>query len=210
MLRSTRPPRHSRVCSPTMDTILIGRPSVVASNWKSTAHTTFGASAVGGFGAVGRAETLAPASLRHAQALVAPEPLDLLVVDVPALGAGVVVGRTKPTPRMVPCPVPQPRAQPGVRVGRCRRGWRPPLGRSVLPGHAAGEPLTHLHRPHQVVHGRPPALRAQRFPFAISLSAALSSSASASSRLSVAFSRSRSLSRLASSAFIPPNWLRHR
>jgi hypothetical protein len=35
-----------------IDTILIGRPSVVASNWKSTAQTLFGASAVGGFGAV--------------------------------------------------------------------------------------------------------------------------------------------------------------
>jgi hypothetical protein len=31
---------------------VIGRPSVVASSWKSTAHTTFGASAVGGFGVV--------------------------------------------------------------------------------------------------------------------------------------------------------------
>jgi hypothetical protein len=31
-----------------MDTILIGRPSVVASNWKSAAHTRFGASADGG------------------------------------------------------------------------------------------------------------------------------------------------------------------
>ena len=29
---STSPPRHSRVCSSMMDTILIGRPSVVASN----------------------------------------------------------------------------------------------------------------------------------------------------------------------------------
>ena len=47
MLRSTRPPRHSRVCSSTMDTILTGRPSVVASNWKATAHTAFGASATG-------------------------------------------------------------------------------------------------------------------------------------------------------------------
>jgi hypothetical protein len=54
------------------------------------------------------------------------------------------------------------------------------------------------------------SFRAQKFPREISLSAAFSSSASASSRLSVAFSRSRSLSRLASSAFIPPNWLRHR
>ena len=47
MERSTRPPRHSRVCSSTMDTILTGRPSVVASNWKPTAHTAFGASATG-------------------------------------------------------------------------------------------------------------------------------------------------------------------
>jgi hypothetical protein len=38
---------EARVCSSRMDTILIGRPSVVASNRKSTAHTTFGASAVG-------------------------------------------------------------------------------------------------------------------------------------------------------------------
>jgi hypothetical protein len=35
-----------------MDMILTGRPSVVASNWKSTAQTLFGASAVGGFDVV--------------------------------------------------------------------------------------------------------------------------------------------------------------
>jgi hypothetical protein len=39
--------RHSRVCSSMMDTSLMGRPSVVASNWKSAAHTRLGASAVG-------------------------------------------------------------------------------------------------------------------------------------------------------------------
>lgn len=38
---------HSRVCSSTIEQILIGRPCSSASNWKSTAHTTFGASAVG-------------------------------------------------------------------------------------------------------------------------------------------------------------------
>ena len=32
--------------SSMIDTILIGRPSVVASNWKSTAHTGLGVSAV--------------------------------------------------------------------------------------------------------------------------------------------------------------------
>jgi hypothetical protein len=34
------------VCSSMIDTILIGLPSVVTSNWKSTAHTLLGASAV--------------------------------------------------------------------------------------------------------------------------------------------------------------------
>ena len=34
------------MCSPTIDTILTGRPSVVAPNRKSTTHTRFGASAV--------------------------------------------------------------------------------------------------------------------------------------------------------------------
>ena len=89
--RSTRPPRHSRVCSSTMETILIGRPSVVASNWKSTAQTLFGASAFGRSGAVRGAQAFASAALRHPQALFAPEPLDLLVVHGPALTAGVVI-----------------------------------------------------------------------------------------------------------------------
>ena len=106
--------------------------------------------------------------------------------------------------------VAQPLPQRGVRVGRCLAGWLVALGCSVLPGHSAGEPFTHPHHGDEVVHGRAPACRAQKFPRAISFSAAFSSSASASSRFSVAFSRSRSFSRLASSAFSPPNWFRHR
>ena len=77
-----------------------------------------------------------------------------------------------------------------------RRGGLVALGGSVLPGHPAGEPFTHPHHGDEVVHGRPPACRAQKFPEAISFNAAFSSSASASSRFSVAFSRSRSFSRL--------------
>jgi hypothetical protein len=46
-----------------------------------------------------------------------------------------------------------------------------------------------------VTNGWPPAFRAEMFPFAISLSATFSNSASAKNHLSVAFSRSRSLSR---------------
>src|SRR5215204_488448 len=74
----------------------------------------------------------------------------------------------------------------------------------------AGQPLAHTHHRDEVVHGRPPACRAQKFPEAISFNAAFSNSASASSRFNVLFSRSRSFSLLASSAFNPPNWFRHR
>jgi hypothetical protein len=42
--RSTRCSSDSRVCSPTIDAILIALPSVMESNWKSSAHNTFGAS----------------------------------------------------------------------------------------------------------------------------------------------------------------------
>jgi hypothetical protein len=54
------------------------------------------------------------------------------------------------------------------------------------------------------------AALAQKFPRAISFRTAFSSSASATSRFRVAFSRSRSFKRFASSAFRPANWLRHR
>jgi len=62
------------------------------------------------------------------------------------------------------------------------------LGGRVLPGHPAGEPLTHTHHPDEVVHGRSPACRAQKFSEAISFNAACSNSASASSRFNVEFS----------------------
>ena len=94
--RSTRPPTHSRVCSSMIETSLIGRPSVVASNWKSTAIPCSGRQLFGGRWRR-RAQTLAAPSLRHPQALFAPEPLDLLVVDAPALAARVVE-RAEPTP----------------------------------------------------------------------------------------------------------------
>ena len=37
--RSTRPPKHTLVCSSTMEQILIALPRSAASNWKSTAYT---------------------------------------------------------------------------------------------------------------------------------------------------------------------------
>jgi hypothetical protein len=78
-----------------MDAILIGRPSVVASNWKCTAHTTFDASAVAGSVSLRRPGACVGAVAARGGP-VAPQPLDLLVVDVPTLGAGVVISRTNP------------------------------------------------------------------------------------------------------------------
>jgi len=132
------------------------------------------------------------------------------VVDGPTLAASVVICPPEPPPRMRPGRSTQPPPQRRVGIGRSLRRGQAPLGAPVLPGDPAGEPFADPQDRHQMVHGCPPSLRAQKFPLAISLSAAFSSSASASSRLSVEFSRSRSLSRLASSAFSPPNWLRHR
>ena len=101
--------------------------------------------------------------------------------------------------------VPQPGSKRRVRIGQGRRGGLVALRGPVLPGHSTGEPFTHVHDLREVVHGRPPTCRAQKFPEAISFNAAFSNSASASSRFKVAFSRSRSFSLLASSAFKPPN-----
>jgi hypothetical protein len=60
----------------------------------------------GGHGACGRgAEALAPAALRCPQALIAPEPLHLLVVDLPAVGTRVVIRRAKSAAWMALGPV---------------------------------------------------------------------------------------------------------
>jgi hypothetical protein len=132
------------------------------------------------------------------------------VIDDPAFAAGVVISAAEPPPRMVFGVLPKPGPQAGIRIGWGLCPGLVALGCSVLPGHAAGESLTHTHHRDEVVHGRPPSCRAQNSPLAISFNAAFSNSASASSRLSVEFSFSSSFNRLASSAFNPPNWLRHR
>jgi hypothetical protein len=54
----------------------------------------------------------------------------------------------------------QPRPQGRVRIGLRGAGEFSSLRCSVLPGGAAGEPLTHLHRRDEVMNGRPPTFRA--------------------------------------------------
>ena len=162
MDRSTRPPRHSRVCSSTMDTIFTaGRRW-----WRRTgsppptpcsAHPPSGCR--GGAGT----EPFAAPALRHPQTFLAPQALHLLVVHGPALAAGVVVGAAESPPRDASSRTPQPpRSAASGSAGVDARAVA--LGGAVLPGHPAGEPLTDPITVDQVVNGCPPAFRAQNFP----------------------------------------------
>ena len=119
--RSTRCSSETRVCSSIIDAILIALPSTVESNWKSIAHTTFA-----GIG-VDRRDRGHPSPLTrtmhaHLQPFLAPEPVNLLLVDLTAR----VVAQGRPgTPEPVT----------GV-FGARRRAARPAIrrqGRLVFP-----------------------------------------------------------------------------
>jgi hypothetical protein len=68
------------------------------------------------------ARTFATLARRHPQALLAPQSLKAFVVDIPAVGAGGMVGAAKPPAGMLF----GPQAQPRVRV---RALWRSDSGR---------------------------------------------------------------------------------
>ena len=157
--RSTRPPRHSRVF--VDDGHNLDRSSVGG----GVELEVDGPDLIRGVGLrpVGRcasAGAFTSSPVRHAQPFLAPEPLDLLVVDVPALGVGIVISRPEPPPRVVLGVAAKPDPQRRVRTGcggACRLS---PLCGSVLPGDPAGEPFAHAHHTDEVSHGRPPAFRA--------------------------------------------------
>jgi hypothetical protein len=82
------PAEDSRVCSSTIGTILIGRPSVVTSNWKSTAYTPI------------RVHPRLRSVVRRGhraddavalEAVFVPKALHFLVIDCPAFCTGVVI-----------------------------------------------------------------------------------------------------------------------
>ena len=147
-----------------IEAILTGRPSVVESNWKSTAQTLFGCVGFRGVRCGAGAEAFAAPPDRDPQALFAPDPLQLLVIDDPALGRG---RRDRPGGN----PTADDRWRSREATARSAASGSAgvlglglvALGCSVLPGHAAGEPFTHTHHRDEVVHGCPPACRAQKF-----------------------------------------------
>ena len=107
-------------------------PSMVESNWKSSAQTTRSIRA--DLRVRGRPGAFAPAVHAALQALLGPQPLHLLLVDPAVL---VVAqrrpGPTKPHDRDGPWRKRAARPQIGVRIGRARRQ------RDALVG-GAGEP----------------------------------------------------------------------
>lgn len=152
-----------------------------------------------------RGLTQAPAlaTLRgHSQAFLTPQTLDLLAIHLVALANQHGVRPPVPPPRMGGREAPQPFAQVPVRVRLTRFVA---LGGAVLADDAACPSLRQTEAFLQHVHGTASPRRAHQFPRLISRNASISSSLSATIRFSRALSRSNSLSRLASSAFIPPN-----
>src|SRR5205085_10573780 len=85
-----------------------------------------------------------------------------------------------------------------------------PLRRAVLTQHAAGPALGDAEALLEAAHSLPPLQGGHHFFWAISWSICLSRASSATRRLRRTFSASSSLRRLASSALMPPYWLRQR
>jgi hypothetical protein len=84
-----------------MDTILTGLPSVVGVELEVDGPHPVRCVRLRRVRCRARPQPLGSPLLRHSQAFLAPQPLDLLVVDVPALVAGVVVGVAESAPRMI-------------------------------------------------------------------------------------------------------------
>jgi len=136
------------------------------------------------------------------EALLPPEPLHPLVVHQPALPPQQAVGHAPAPADVLGCDLAEPTPQLGLLDADNLAAMT--LGAAVLAHHPAGEPLRNPEQGAQSLNGSAAPLRAQKFPSASSLSMAFSNSASARSFLRRAFSFSSCVSRLASSACMPP------
>lgn len=96
------------------------------------------------------------------------------------------------------------------RTLEVRRGDEVAVARSVLSRDFAGMAFADLELLHQMGDGVPAVSRAQTFPRLRSFNIEMSRARSATIRFSLAFSCSNVLSRIASSSFNAPYFVRHR
>jgi hypothetical protein len=160
MLRSTMPPKHSRGVfvddRDDLDRPPVGggielevhRPHPIGRIRDDRRRCGRGAAA------------FSASPLWHPKPFLTPKPLDLLVIDDPAFGAGVMIGGPEPTARMILGVGAQPVPQGGVGIVGGIGGGFVSLGGAVLPGHAAGEPLADPQHTLEMTNGCPPAFRA--------------------------------------------------
>jgi hypothetical protein len=123
----------------------------------------------------------------HAQAFLAPQPLDGLAVDRPPLLAELGVRPAIIPPGMRPAELAQLVTEGSVPV---RFHGLVALGGAVLPDQLARPPLGDPEYPLKVLDGAAPAGRAHQFPRPSSFKASIWSSLSATIRFSRAFSLS--------------------
>jgi hypothetical protein len=121
---------------------------------------------LGGHG--GLAEPLA-FPLRHPEAFIASQALDLLAVHGPAIRADGAPGEAVAPARMLRRELAQPLAQRIIAIGIIARLVA--LGGGVLPRDLARPPLRQTEPLDDHANGIASARRAQKFPFAISFSA---------------------------------------
>src|SRR4051794_4017222 len=143
----------------------------------------------------------------HFEPLATPQTPDPLAVDPPAVPAQQRPDPPVAVPRVPRHQLQHPRHQlPFLLPGL---GFLP-LRRTRLPQHAAGAALRNPKGLLQAPDGLPALGRGHHFFWATSWSICLSRDSSATRRLRRAFSASSSRSLSASSAFMPPYWLRQR
>ncbi len=89
----------------------------------------------------GTAVAFAAATPWYSKPFFAPKALHFLVLDCPAVSAGVAIRGPEPTSRVVLGVLAKPGSQGGVGILWGGREGCVSLGCAVLPGHATGKPF---------------------------------------------------------------------
>lgn len=158
----------------------------------------------------GSAVAFASSALRHSKFFFAPQPLRLLVIQVPSFTAGIVIRGPKTSPEMVFGVSARPDPQSGVGIGGGGCAAFVALRGAMLPGHPAAAPFPNPQRPPESTNGRSPGVPGLEDSPRDLLERSLLRLGISQQPLMDRVLAFEVLHLLASSAFRPPNWLRER